>query len=85
MYLHILPHVSRVITKHTLDFTLHKTVHASLYQTSARKALQSAADKSFLLAAPALWNNLPSYFYSHSKLSVIIQKMFKNSLISSVD
>ena len=26
-----------------------------------------------------------TYFYSHSKLSVIIQKMFKNSTISSVD
>ena len=26
-----------------------------------------------------------TYFYSHSKLSVIIQKMFKNSPISSVD
>ena len=26
-----------------------------------------------------------TYFYSHSKLSVIFQKMFKNSSISSVD
>ena len=26
-----------------------------------------------------------TYFYSHSKLSVIIQKMFKNLSISSVD
>ena len=46
--------------------------------------LRSAADKSFSLAAPALLEQF-TYFYSHSKLSVIIQKMFKNSSISSED
>ena len=50
-----------------------------------RKALQSAADKSFSLAAPAGSMEQFTYFYLHSKLSVIMQKMFKNSSISSVD
>ena len=38
----------------------------------------------FLVSSPGSMEQF-TYFYSHSKLSVIIQKMFKNSPISSVD
>ena len=34
-----------------------------------RKALQSAADKSFSLAAPALWNNLPTSIRTANSVS----------------
>ena len=65
---HILLPVSPIITKHALLRSAQDSTRLSVPKFR-RKALQSAADKSFSLAAPALWNNLPTSIRTANSVS----------------